>query len=171
MSIKAVLGNINRIVSSHRNYGDLLDLAAKRIVREVKDNFDRGQNAGKYRVKDAGSLPNTPMDRPSEYTLKKRENHSDAPLKDTGALYNSISVVGRTQLGRRVGAKGAKNQKKLHAQLGTDYTGILSSDLMREIPPRNPMGFKESTWGEVRKSFLTGFGAEDKASGKITIGF
>ncbi len=171
MSITNVTSNISRIANSHHRYGDLLDLAANRIVREIKDNFDRGQNAGKYRVSDAGSRANMPMDRPSKYTLEKRQNSSQAPLKDTGELYRSISVVGRSKLGRRVGAKGAKNQRKLYAQLGTGYTGVVSSDLMREIPPRNPVGFKESTWGAIRNTFLTSFGANDRASGKITIGF
>jgi hypothetical protein len=171
MSINRVIKNIHKIAKAHQYYGDLLDQAAGRMVREIKENFDRGQNAGRYRVKDAGSRPNMPMDRPSKYTIERRENLSEAPLKDTGELYRSISIVGRSKLGRRVGAKGAKNQKKLHAQLGTGYTGIVSSDLGREIPPRNPVGFKESTWREVRRSFLSAYGVNDVATGKINISF
>jgi phage gpG-like protein len=171
MSINKVIKNIHKIAKAHQHYGDLLDRSAERIVREIKDNFDRGQNAGRYRVADAGSRANMPMDRPSKYTLERRENLSEAPLKDTGELYRSISVVGRSKLGRRVGAKGAKNKRKLYAQLGTGYTGVVSSDLGREIPPRNPVGFKESTWRQVRGSFLSAYGVNDIATGKINIGF
>lgn len=180
MSIDEVAYNIRQTAIAHERYREMLDIAAEKIVREVRDNIRQGRNAGKYRVTDAGgTTANAPMLGPSVYTLKKRQRFVEGdvfgtgakPLFDTGELHRSIAVIGKSQLKRRIGAKGAKNAKKLFAQLGTGYTGVVSSDLNREIPARNPVGFKESTAHEITGLFKNGFGVNDKATGKIIIRF
>lgn len=171
-AIAQFIRNVGRIARSHDNSGELLDLSAEMLVREVKGNIDKRQNAGAFRVEDAGTVPNEPMMPLSAYTVKRREQEGifqDHPLKATGDLYRSISVVRKNKRARTIGAKGRKNQKKLYAQLGTAHTGVVSSERRREIPPRNPVGYSQATSEKIKGIFLKGFGARDKTQAKLVI--
>lgn len=174
MSVQTFLKNLGRIATSHttEGYGSLLDRSAEIMVKEVKGNIDKRQNAGINRVDDAGTTPGAPMDQLSAYTISKREQEGifhDHPLKATGEMYRSIKSIRPGKVSRTIGAKTSKNQKKLYAQLGTLHTDVVSSDKKTIIPPRNPVGYSASTGKRVEDLFLNAFGAKDRTTAKIRI--
>jgi hypothetical protein len=121
----------------------MLTELGEEVVWIIRDNFSRSQNAGEFRVDDEGSLPRSTMQLPSKYTLAKRRargNDNFQPLVDTGELRDSISIRRRTPTRVIIGPRGSRNRRKMVAQLGTGFTGIKSTDLLRDIPPRNPIG-------------------------------
>lgn len=139
---------------------------------EIRDNIDKGQNAGEFRVRDAGTLPGEVMQPLAAYTIKKRREKGlmhDDPLKETGATYRSIGLRSSTATRVVVGSKTSRGRQILRKQLGTGLTGIPSTDLREEIPPRNPIGYSRSTVAEIRDRWLSALAANKNSSVKIEV--
>ena len=171
MSATKFTGNVFSISRAMENNSFLLDQAAQLVKENIKENIDGSKNARSFKVDDAGGSSGSfhPL---SKYTISRREsrgNTSTKPLKDTGAMYRSIGVVRKGVTSRVVGAKGKKNERKLYAQLGTGYTGVVSSDLDRYIPTRNPVGYSQVTSVRVKDIFARAFGMRDNSLAKIDI--
>lgn len=142
--LEKVAADIRGLAKGLREIQATLDLSADMIVKEVRGNIDRGQSAGEFRAVSTPDADGGKMRPLAEYTKWARRRDGipgEAPLKATGKLYASIGVVLKSKLLRRIGAKGSSNKLKLAAQMGTITTGIKSTDLNRDIPARNPMGY------------------------------
>lgn len=172
MSVTAFAANLTKMAASLRDPMRAMEEAGGIIAQEIKDNIDKGQAAGSIKVDDAGNIPGEPFVPLAAYTRRKREAagiHHDHPLKATGSMYNSIGVK-KNRRSVRIGAQGRKNRRKLEAQLGTGLTGIESSDLGREIPPRNPVGYTVSTKVRVIDVFMKAFGVRGSSYAIVDIG-
>ncbi len=142
------------------------------IANIIQSNIDRSQNAGEYRSEptpsaDEGGV----MFALSSYTLKDRASRgvlSEAPLKDTGSLYRSI---GARRVGKNVvvGPRSPTEKRKLVKQYGTVTTGITSSDLGREIPPRNPVGYTDREREDLEDMLFLSLNLDDNTSDRLEI--
>lgn len=152
MSLLQLAANINAIAVAHGNVQQHLRDSGLLIAGHIRDNIDRGQVAGQYRPDDTGTTPGAPMSRLAAYTIARREAagiHHEDPLKATGRTYREIGIRGLTSTRVTVGGTTGRSRRLLAFHFGTEVTGLLSSDLKRVVPPRNPVGYNDRVLNDI----------------------
>lgn len=169
MSLLQVAASLQKTAQSLRETEVLLEQAGGLIVNEIKDNIDRGQVAGEFRpVMDTTGAPaNGPMSPISKYTLSHRaQAHSD-PLKDTGRLYREIGTRNKSAVRIVIGGVTSRARMLLRKHMGSDISGIGSTDLDRPVPYRSPVGYSGRVLAQVLSLFGNAFGINRNVSGSV----
>lgn len=156
MSLLQLASNINALAVAHADTQRHLRDSATLIARHIQSNIDRSQAAGQFRpaADSSATGPGAAMPRLAAYTVAQRAKvgiHHDHPLKATGRTYREIGLRGLTSTRVTVGGTTARARRLLHFHLGTDVTGLPSSDLSRPVPPRNPVGYNDRVLNDVWK--------------------
>ena len=165
MAVRSFEDEVRRIAQGLRNIPQTLEAAGDLIANEVKANIDNSRQAGEHRAIETLDFgPGSEMDPISSYTRKKREEQGivgTKPLKATGRLYRSIGTR-RRGFTVRVGPKSAAMRDRLWKMMGTQKTGIESTDLGKAIPPRNPLGYSPATRKKILAMFEDSLGVRGK---------
>lgn len=164
-----------RLAQAHRKVDRLLVKSGEVIRDEIRRNFDQSTNAGEYVAVDVPGLSPGEIFQPlAAYTIMRREQegyHDDTPLKATGQTYRDIGVIKRGRRRVEIGGRTARARKLLVKQLGSQVTGILSSETRSQIPPRNPVGYRRENIAQIqqlwRSEFVLG-GSADKHTVRIS---
>lgn len=167
MSLLQVAARIQQTADSLLNSRQLLEQSGREIVKEVLDNIDRGQLAGQFRpdMDTSGATPGSAMKPISRYTAEHRSGDHLDPLKDTGQLRREIGLRNATAVHVVVGGTTTRARMLLRKHMGSDISGIGSTDLDRLVPYRSPMGYSAGVLARVLSLWDKALGADGHISG------
>lgn len=166
MSLLQIAANMQAMAKTLSATQPLLEQAGRLIAEDIRSNIDKGQVAGEYRpeMDDSGAPPGGAMTPISRYTEEHRSQGNSEPLKDTGRLYREIGIRNSSATKVVVGGTTRYAQMILKKQMGSDISGIGSTDLDRLIPYRSPVGYSRSVLAAVLSLLDNAFGVNHNLS-------